>query len=407
MTLSLQSWLDLFHRSPILYKDFVKVFKVKSYNGQVSPLSDIIKSKSIKSSFVKMLYNVFEQDRIRYLTNFYNKSLDIKSYPPDETLPICIQNDKHTIHKNRIRNIYYKELLQLTNTIQPNIRNFFDVILDLFKHNIIDYKLLTPSSLLLLDKGTSLSSILSAYYFRSSIMNPTIPYSITTICNTDKIKLFTPTLGWSSYALGALSNPALHEYVGIDVIPKVCRNTEQLLRKHNIKHNIICKPSEHVHQDTSFLKKYKQHFDLVFFSPPYYELELYEGKLQSTNQYKEYPEWLEKYWRPTVQLCHHVLASNSIMSYIVSGYKHKGKYINLSKDMNSIMKQEGFTLKRSIHISTKNIKITKHKDLREKLYIFTKGNINISRTRFLTSNCKTKRKTKRKTKHKTRRTKNK
>jgi hypothetical protein len=234
-------------------------------------------------------------------------------------------------------------------------------------------------------------------------MNPTIPYSVTTICNTNKIKIFTPTLGWSSYAIGALSNPNLYEYVGIDVIPKVCRNTEQLLRKHNIKHNIICNPSEYIYQDTSFLKKYKHHFDLAFFSPPYYELELYEGKLQSTNQYKNYKEWLDKYLRPTIKLCHHVLASNSVMSYIVSGYKHKGKYINISKDMNNIMKQEGFTFKRSLHISTKNIKITKHKDLREKLYIFTKGNIKLPSIKLLTCDCKTKRKTKLNTKLNTKR----
>lgn len=391
MTLSLQSWIDMFNRPDIQYKNFVQKFKVKSYNGKITPLSDIIHKKSIKTSNIKMLYKIIEQDKIKYLTNFYNRSLDIKSMPPEESLPVCIQNDKHNVHKNSIRNMYYKEILQQTKTIQPNIRNYFDVIMDLFKYNVIDYKILTPSSIDLLEKGTSLSSILSAYYFRSSIMNPTIPYSITTICNTNKIKMFTPTLGWSSYALGALSNPALHEYVGIDVIPSVCRKTKTLLHKYNIKHEIVCKPSEYVYRDTSFLKKYKNHFDLIFFSPPYYELELYEGKMQSTNQYTEYQEWLENYWRPTIKLCHHVSSSKSIMCYIVSGYTYKGILFNLSKDMNNITKKEGFKLVRSLNISTKNVNITKHRHLEEKLYIFTKQCYDGKNINTLTRECSTKR----------------
>ena len=45
---------------------------------------------------------------------------------------------------------------------------------------------------------------------------------------------------------------------------------------------------------------------------PYFQLELYKGKNQSTNRYKDYNIWLEKYWRDTVKLCHHTIKKNSL-----------------------------------------------------------------------------------------------
>ena len=407
MTLTLNKWLNLFTDKQTKQEGFTKTFKIRYSTGTIVSIEEHMKKKPLKKSILNTLYIVFEQDRKRYLTNFYKKSLDTSSFSPKQRLPLCIHNDKYSQNKNIIRNTYYKEILHDTNTIQPNIRNYYDVVIDLYKHKIIDYKLMTPSSLKLLEKGTNLSSILSAYYFRSSIMNPTIPYAMTTLVESDKIKVFSPTLGWSSYAYGVLSNSNLYEYVGIDVLSKVCNNTRKLLTKHNIKNEIRCEPSENVAKDKIFLQKYKNHFDLVFFSPPYYELELYSGKLQSTNKYKTYTEWLEKYWTPTIRMCHHILGNQSLMCYIVSGYNYKGQYMNLSKDMNSISEKEGFHLLRSVNISSKNVKITKHRKLGERIYIFKKKGYNISerimrKMNQITKDCKKTQKKKRTSKNNTR-----
>lgn len=407
MTLTLNKWLSLFTNKETKQDHFIKTFKIRYSNGTTSSLEEHLKKKPITKSILKILFHVFEQDRKRYLTNFYKKSLDVSSFSSKQKLPLCIHNDKYSQNKNIIRNTYYKEILHDTNTIQPNVRNYYDVVIDLYKHKIIDYKLITPSSLKLLEKGTNLSSILSAYYFRSSIMNPTIPYAITTLVESDKIKVFTPTLGWSSYAYGVLSNPNLYEYVGIDVLNKVCNNTRKLLTKNNIQNEIRCEPSENVAKDKTFLQKYKNHFDLIFFSPPYYELELYSGKLQSTNKYKTYTEWLEKYWTPTIKMCHHILGNQSLMCYIVSGYNYKGHYLNLSKDMNAISEKEGFDLIRSVNISSKNVKITKHRKLGERIYIFKKEGYSVServmkKINQLTKDCKTTQRKKRNRKNKTR-----
>ena len=77
------------------------------------------------------------------------------------------------------------------------------------------------------------------------------------------------------------------------------------------------------------------YFDIIFFSPPYFKLELYRGKNQSTELYKNYDDWLSKYWEVTIQLCRKVLKKNGNMAYIIGDYDKN--YI--VKDMNNITKK--------------------------------------------------------------------
>ena len=109
-------------------------------------------------------------------------------------------------------------------------------------------------------------------------------------------RIFSPTLGWSSYLHGFFQCPMVTEYVGTDVIPDVCEKTKLLGNHYNKKCEIFCKPSENLLTNKRFLNKYREHFDLVFFSPPYYRLELYDSDNQSTHKYKSYESWLINYW---------------------------------------------------------------------------------------------------------------
>ena len=117
---------------------------------------------------------------------------------------------------------------------------------------------------------------------------------------------------------------------------------------------------------------YREHFDTVFFSPPYYELELYPGKDQSTTVYKTYEEWLEGYWRTTIQLCSHVLKRGGTLCYILSegGGKHQ---THILKDMNQITKSM-FIYKSTIPMYNKNVHVTagSHRETAEKIVIFVK-----------------------------------
>ena len=135
-----------------------------------------------------------------------------------------------------------------------------------------------------------------------------------------------------------------------------------------IRTEIFCAPSEGLLANPAF--KYENYFDTVFFSPPYYELELYPGKNQSTTVYKTYEEWLEGYWHGTVRLCHRVLKRGGKMCYILSsgGGNHEA---DILKDMNDITKQ-WFKWNATMPMWNKNVHSTKHRETAEKIMVFSK-----------------------------------
>ncbi len=375
--LTLDQFIQSFATSKkIGFQDFLKKAQVRTPK-QLIPLERYMDDHGIPIQSIKLLFENIV-NRNEYLQRFYEKSLKVVDPLTivDKAMPIsAMNNDAHVNYKNLIRNMFYKEILQTTQSGMENNPSFLNVLADLYLHNIIDYKILTPSGMYYTKEGR-LGSVFSSYYFRASIMNPMIPYSL-----NHKVlkgsKIFTPTLGWGSYCYGFMECPYVSEYVGTDVIPQVCRKTAQFAKDYYPykKCTIFCEPSENLMKIPGFSNKYKNYFDAVFFSPPYYELELYPGKNQSTTQYKTYEEWLEKYWVKTIQLCHHVLKSGGKMCYILSGYgshNTKGAY-DLLKDMNTISQNifRGDTM-RKIPMYNKNVHVTSHRETAEKIMIFVK-----------------------------------
>jgi hypothetical protein len=237
--------------------------------------------------------------------------------------------------------------------------------------DIIDYKILTPSALFYMRQGR-LGSVFSSFYFRASIMNPYVVYSL----NQSVLKgtrIFTPTLGWSSYVHGFLESPHVLEYVGTDVIPGVCKKTAEFVQQYYPERQkdvtIYCDPSQSFLQNKRFLEKYSGHFDTIFFSPPYYELEKYPGKLQSTTTYATYEEWLAGYWDKTMQLCAKLLIPTGKLCYILSGYG-KGYTENLLEDMNRVAKKY-FKLLSTLPMYNKNVHVSTHRETAEKIMIFS------------------------------------
>jgi len=188
-------------------------------------------------------------------------------------------------------------------------------------------------------------------------------------------KIFTPTLGWTSYCYGFLECPYVVEYVGTDVISDVCKKTQEFGNMYKDKiTKIFCEPSEKLSRSAAFRNKYREHFDVVFFSPPYYRLELYKGANQSTERYKTYEEWLDGYWEETIKLCHHVLEKGGRLCYILSGYgsENTNEQYDLLGDMNKITKKH-FKLHSSQPMHNKDVHSTKHKDAAEKIMVFLKN----------------------------------
>lgn len=374
--MSMEQWIKLFMRKEYVnFSEFIELAKVKKSNGDLSPLSEYSKIKKIKKTDLKFIYNFAVVHKKVYLENFYKISLSIDSnfnLSHFCTMPEVYNNSVNKKSKNLIRNVFMKEILGNTGTIQPNIRTYMDVVNDLFNKLIIDYKILTPCILELIKKK-KFGSILSGVYFRASIMSPFLVYNILRYNFENRKRVFSPTLGWGSYVTGLSQLKEVNEYVGVDVIPRVCKVTKQMMIKLNPKLivDIYCEPSEGLIHNLSFLQKYKSHFDVIFFSPPYYEYELYEGNQQSTKQYKTYEEWLKKYWLSTIQLCHVVLKNTGKMCYIISQYKINNKIIDLPNDMNKITRLY-FESIGKIGIENSNVGITNHRETGETAFLWSK-----------------------------------
>jgi len=375
--ISLPQFINIFKsKTAKTFSDFLKEAHVRS-GSNLHPLRSYMKDKNIDKNDVKLLFENIV-NRNEYLTRFYTMSLRI----PEDKIHIekiapmknkDMNNNEEVLCKNLIRNLHIRDILQNTKSGIENNITFMDMLLDLYTRNIIDYKLLTPSAIFYMKNGR-LGSVFSSYYFRASIMNPYLVYSLNKSV-LHGTKIFTPTLGWTSYCYGFLVCPEVVEYVGTDVIPSVCQKTRKFATAFfpEKKNDIYCVPSEDLFRKKEFLDKYRSHFDVVFFSPPYYKLELYDGGKQSTEKYRTYEEWLEKYWEKTIELCHHVLQPGGKLCYILSGYgsENTKEQYDLVSDMNNITKKY-FLLKNIQPMYNKNVNNTKHKEPAEKIMLFVK-----------------------------------
>jgi len=375
MILTKEKFLEKFSGNDInTFDEFIDTYTVRIRNN-VTTLKDYVSRKNISKKALETLYShITERDK--YLARFYNTSLavndniHIKGEPMNKEY---MNNNKNVNYKNIIRNIHYEDILQNTYSGIENNPTFMKVLYDLYINRIIDYKILTPSALHYIINGR-IGSVFSSFYFRASIMNPYLVYSLNKSL-LKGTKVFTPTLGWSSYAYGFMECDEVIEYVGTDVIKNVCTKTRTLLRNnYNGKSfKIFQSPSENLMQNPRFRIKYDNYFDLVFFSPPYFKMEMYPGDKQSTTNYTNYDVWLKKYWEKTIQLCLHVLEPGGKLCYILSGYgtKNTKNSYNLIDDMNKITAKY-FTLLYTLPLHNKNVHVTEHRETAEKIIVFYK-----------------------------------
>jgi hypothetical protein len=378
-------FINIFSSPKDPLSSFIRRAKVRT-NNTITPLLKYIENKSVTLDDLRLLYeHIIHRDE--YLARFYKTSLNVLNEDGKIDLTMNVpamkmkemNNDQLVHYKNVIRNMHYLDILKNTKSGIANVPTYMEVLEDMYLHWIIDYKILTPSSLHYLREGR-IGSVFSSLFFRASIMSPVIPYSLAhnILRGKSNCSIFTPTLGWSSYSYGFLESPLVQEYVGTDVIQGVCKKTKEFAERFypDKTATIFCSPSEDLMGIKGFSKKYSNYFDLVFFSPPYYRLEMYSGKNQSTSKYKNYEEWLEKYWRNTMLLCYHVLKPGGKMCYILSGYGSEntngGRY-DLLKDMNGIARVVfKNTSPQILNMYNKNVHVTTHRDTAEKIVIFPK-----------------------------------
>ena len=259
--ITLEEFLNLFKtKKPATLQDFLKHAQVRS-GDKLILLREYRLKHEIDLDDIKLLFHHI-QHKNEYLTRFYNMSLRVHETLKIDEIPMKnkhMNNNELVVYKNIIRNLFYLEILKNTESGMENVPSYMNVILDFYTKNIIDYKILTPSAIFYMKNGR-LGSVFSSFYFRASIMNPYLVFSL-----NKKVlkgtKIFTPTLGWCSYFHG-FAESGITDYVGIDVIPSVCDTATEFAKQYypHIKTQIICSPSEKVFTDKKFTKKYKEYF---------------------------------------------------------------------------------------------------------------------------------------------------
>ena len=183
---------------------------------------------------------------------------------------------------------------------------------------------------------------------RASVFNPATYKGILEELLPGKT-LFAPVMGWNAYQLAFYSSKYKH-FVATDVIPEVVDNGKKLhaewtaykdrslfeIPDKTVK--LYCCPSERLGKDTDFVAMYQNQVDAVLFSPPYYDLEIYDSEDQSFTNYPDYQDWLLNYWEATVIIAKQVLKPGGRFAFVISNYRNKAKEeITISQDMRDVV----------------------------------------------------------------------
>jgi hypothetical protein len=319
----------------------------------------------------------------------------------DITMPNINGNPSISLQKNDksrqiIRNLFYLELLdktKITNTVKNQV-SFWQSLINLYNKLELEDRFFAPSSidLFLRDKNTkreaktgikeinynNLFYLFQQYQPKASIINPYTMYWLLNVFPGKR--LFTPVMSWGSY-LVAFMHSDWDTYVGVDVMPSICKKGRFISNYYqdldpefqNKSVEIYCQPSESLNQDTKFLKKYQNFFDLTLLCPPYFNFEIYHEGSQALENYPNYSDWLKGYWEPTVKLSKHCLRKGGYFAFIVNDYKDlQGIEYPLIKDLNDISAKH-LKLVKTINLLNRTSPLRVNKKVRtEQLCVYQK-----------------------------------
>ena len=170
--------------------------------------------------------------------------------------------------------------------------------------------------------------------------------------------LFAPVMGWNAYQTAFYSSK-FKKFVATDVIPDVVDNGS-LLHTEFLKYQkakagslfnsmfetdavidkevdlYLC-PSEQLIARHKFNEVYRGQVDAVLFSPPYFDLEIYDSEDQSFTNFPNYQDWLKGYWEATVLLCKEVMKPGARFGFVISNYRNADKKVTtISQDMRDV-----------------------------------------------------------------------
>lgn len=135
----------------------------------------------------------------------------------------------------------------------------------------------------------------------------------------EKIRILDPCGGWGDRLIASMSLN-VREYIAFDInkelIPKYEEITEYFKNLSSTKTSFICEPFEKT--DVKLLGE----FDVVFTSPPFYNLEIYFGV---EFNYKSLKEWKEKFLYPFTLNCCQSLKRNGYLILNINSIRKGNK----------------------------------------------------------------------------------
>ena len=344
-TYNKENFIDIIRKdlNPLSKEDF---FKTK----RLGELWDKLESNDIRKTLLKnkedlyeWCYNFIHSDGPLEL--YFDQRLSYIDVKPVLSLPIKNNIINHKSNNVRyIRNINLQSILDCEGADGKSIKNIYKDALELGK---IDRCMTVPSVFKDSYDGNYDTFVVTMKTVsgQMSIFSPTVYNSL--LIETDKYaeskkqKLLIPSASWASPILATMNSKNYTELHIVDVQPEVLKTSEELFEHihrgglfndtpYDLK--TFCIPSERMSEVID------KDYDKVFFCPPYYDLELYGGSdLQSTTLDKTYKEWLDLYWRKTVNKCDSVLKSSGLFCFVM-GKQCRG--YEMGNDMKTIAEEK-------------------------------------------------------------------
>ena len=363
--------------NPLSFEDFLKTKQIGKLWDKFE--SDDIRVKLLKDkeSFYKWCYDFIHNDApLKY---YFHKRLSYK-----DLKPVGIERIKNNEIKQKSNNVRLIRNINLENILE--CRGYDGMSIKVaYKDAIEDGKMCRfftmPSVFKDSYKGDyeSYAVTMKTITGQMSIFSPIVYKSL--LLETDKYtdnkkqRVLIPSASWSTPILATSSNSNYESLHIVDVQKKVLETSTELFKHihtgglfdsfpYELK--TFCTPSE------KMTEVIDDEYDKVFFCPPYYDLELYGGsELQSTSLYKTYEEWLDLYWRKTVNECDSVLKPDGLFCFVMGRFC---RGLEMGTDMKEIA-TEKFTIIDEIKIMPPK-EITRnnmHLDKYEICYILKKN----------------------------------
>lgn len=200
-----------------------------------------------------------------------------------------------------------------------------------------EYFSITPAMIVQGAKSTGLAA-------HSSIFKPYVAKAIYERFVKDGDVVYDYSAGFGCRLLGMHATGIDAKYIAAEPNTDTHGRLRRLIKYLGANAEIVNKCSEDVVLD--------EKIDFAFSSPPYFDHELYcTEDTQCYNKFPEYDDWLEGYWRKTVQNIKS-MANDGIVFGLNAGNLSNKKMAKVYKDMDKIVKEEGFELFESWNMKT-------------------------------------------------------